>query len=439
MQLELVTKGDGTQAITVYFELGPVKTAQSDHPHFKAIKRRAFELDAIQEGNGVPGRSLTSDEIQSLLDLFHIDHGYNIHIQRLSDRYTYSNGILYKDGDPMPENDLWATQVKRLVEEGRLEWGPLIRFAEKLDANPNEHSREQFYGWLQHHPFTITEEGDVVAYKGVKRRSSGDDLEDYPYESLRSGPDTIVDDELQPAGRIKQGIGSVVEYPRSKVHFDPKKACSNGLHVGSYDYACSFGTTRLRVVINPRDVVNVPNDDMKVRVCRYLVLEEAADGEYKEAILVRQHNVTDGGIGSQLAEVELVPGEKPHEIVRNVTEESQRLSEDEVRDLDQFGEVQDDWYCFGCEYRHDGNCEDPQDAPDPEPTVEKAPRGRRNRYPSPAKWDDTVRTAKRRKKGVKGLVALANSNGWTLIVENNDPYERKSWRILSKEEREVME
>ena len=64
---------------------------------------------------------------------------------------------------------------------------------------------------------------------------------------------------------------------RSEVQHDPSVGCHKGLHVGTWDYASSFGRgVVLEVEVDPRDVVSVPTDcgDAKLRCCRYRVRDE---------------------------------------------------------------------------------------------------------------------------------------------------------------------
>jgi hypothetical protein len=63
---------------------------------------------------------------------------------------------------------------------------------------------------------------------------------------------------------------------RSAVEHNPARACASGLHVGTWEYASSFGNGVTAVVkVNPRDVVSVPTDcnGQKMRVSRYKVVE----------------------------------------------------------------------------------------------------------------------------------------------------------------------
>ena len=457
MQLELITDrdaGDNSQLLTVYIpERDFAKSIRNDHPHFKQIKRLAYDYDRIQEGDDEgKSRPLTDEENQALIDLFDVQEAINRRFQRLGERYVMKNGILHKDNDPMDENDPWVKQVMAFVRQGVEDYVPLIKFQEKLDANPNEHSREQFYNFLSHYPFTITTEGDVVLYKGVYRRSTGKDIEQYPFESTTAGPNTIVDDVEQPNGRIKQGIGAVVEHPRRLVHFNPRQACSNGLHCGAHSYAAGYGNTILRVIVNPRDVVNVPSNDHKVRVCRYKVLDVAERNYQDEALLVIDTVATKDVDPS---EPPYVPAEATYDDQKgDCPQEAATEPTDAQSASDDLAAINDDqvseFYCFGCLEEHEGDCDDPEPVLPPEPEelpddlhgepepgstwaieaemLEEQERKPRKRYPSPAKWDEIQAERKIRKKGIRTLAAR---EGWVLDNED-EPNERKSWVIPPK-------
>ena len=151
----------------------------------------------------------------------------------------------------------------RFLEAGVEDWVPLVKFFENVQANPNEHSREQLYNWLAKRDFTITPDGLIVGYKGVTR----------DYRSILSGTATV--DGVVYKGQIPNHIGAVVEMPRDQVQWDPSVGCHTGLHVGTYEYANGFAQgVLLEVHVNPRDVVSVPTDCdwAKVRVCRYVVV-----------------------------------------------------------------------------------------------------------------------------------------------------------------------
>jgi hypothetical protein len=59
---------------------------------------------------------------------------------------------------------------------------------------------------------------------------------------------------------------------------DANSACSFGLHVGTWDYASTFGHgATLTVRVDPANVVSVPHDcnTQKIRTCEYDVIATA--------------------------------------------------------------------------------------------------------------------------------------------------------------------
>jgi hypothetical protein len=194
--------------------------------------------------------------------------------EALSERVSVRVGQVYLDGDAV--NDALSEQILRFLDEDVEDWEPLVLFFEKVQQNPNEHSREQLFRWLARHKFTLTTEGDIVGYKGVS-----DDL-----KSLHDGPAIV--NGVPMTGYIPNQPGSVIEMPRSEVNHDPSQGCSTGLHVANWAYASDWGTKTLEVHVNPRDVVSVPTDsgDAKVRCCRYTVVQlvtEPYEGPVLEA------------------------------------------------------------------------------------------------------------------------------------------------------------
>lgn len=195
-------------------------------------------------------------------------------------RVAVRGGVVYFDDDPM--DGAVADAIVRFLQDGD-DVTPLVKFMENVMANPQEHSREQFYRWLDHHDFPIDDDGCIVAYKGVTA----------DHKSVHSGG-AFVQREGENAsewvsGQIPNEKGSTITMPRSSVAHDPNVACHTGLHAGTWEYASSFAPVVLHVKINPRDVVSVPNDctSQKVRVCRYEVLA-LSDGKY-----AGNHYVTD--------------------------------------------------------------------------------------------------------------------------------------------------
>jgi hypothetical protein len=258
MQYTIVGTEDGEKNLTLFVRGQAPLVAHSSHPNY----------DKIEQG------VLAGDE--SVTDLFDVAATAATFFEPLSERVTVAYGRVYFDGDEV-DNAL-TRQISRFIEEDNSNWEPLVRFFENVSLNPNEHSREQLYTWLDKHDFTITDDGMIVGYKGVKRNNDG------TLTSINTGTATVNGAVF--SGAIPNAAGDVVEMPRSEVQWDPRNGCSTGLHVGTYEYASGFSQGAvLEVAVNPRDVVSVPTDSnfAKVRVCRYVVVD-TLDAPYTSAV-----------------------------------------------------------------------------------------------------------------------------------------------------------
>jgi len=250
MKYTLVNQ-DGKSSVTAFMPDGTPLVADDTHKNFKKI------VDAL----------LGDKDSEYVHDLFDIAQAISKRFSRLSERVTARNGEIYVDGDPVKSGI--TKKINDFLDNNSENWQPLVNFLEKVYANPEKHSREQLYDWLDKHNFVITNDGDIVAYKGLKKNADG------TLTSTRQGP-AIVDGE-EVLGYVPNGIGSVVEMPRASVQHDPNHGCSTGLHVGTPAHARQFGTV-VEVHVNPRDVVSVPTHSNweKMRVCRYTVVKMAS-------------------------------------------------------------------------------------------------------------------------------------------------------------------
>lgn len=245
MPIQSITAALGDQkVITVFIPGQPMPfCADSTHPNFAKI------VAAVEKGDeaGLPTLFDAAAEIAK-------------QFKALSERVSVAAGRIYFDGDEI--HNTLTEQVRRFLDEGVEDYKPLVKFFEKVQANPSQHSRDQLYEWLTRHKFTITDEGDLLGYKGVKN-----DL-----TSVHAGP-AIVDGKAV-NGHVPNNVGSTIEIARGQVVADSSVGCSVGLHVGTWEYARKWGPTLLEVHVNPRDVVSVPTDcnAQKVRVCRYKVV-----------------------------------------------------------------------------------------------------------------------------------------------------------------------
>lgn len=259
LQFTLIGGEDGEQNIVVFVQGAAPQVAHSTHPNFEKI------LEGARSGD------------ESIVALFDVAATVGQKFQRLSERITTKFGKLFLDN--VEVDNALTSQVLRFLDAGVDDWQPLVNFFENVQANPNEHSREQLYNWLSQEDFTITQDGMIVGYKGVRPTDKG-------FESINRG--TAIVDGVTYTGSIPNHIGAVVEMPRTEVQHDPSVGCHRGLHVGTYDYASGFAQgALLEVHVNPRDVVSVPTDCnwAKVRTCRYVVVD-TIDAPYTSPLLI---------------------------------------------------------------------------------------------------------------------------------------------------------
>lgn len=235
----MTTTTEGRGTIILYGDGMTPTTINESHPNYLRIATAILRQDDI--------------------DTDWLSAGVRRVVEVLSDRVEVIDGVLHFDGDAV--YDALGDTISRYHAEGRDTAG-IVRFMERLADNPNAHSREQLFTWSMARDLTITEDGYLVAYKGVS-----EDL-----LSISAGKADV--NGVTHTGNIPNPIGAVVSMPRAEVEFNPGVGCSKGLHVGNRSYAGSFGPVTLEVLVDPADVVSVPTDCswQKMRVCRYQVV-----------------------------------------------------------------------------------------------------------------------------------------------------------------------
>lgn len=218
-------------------------TDDSSNPNFDEIVNRLLDEDT-----------------EGLDELFSVERAVEKRFQKVSDRVSIKGGHVYFDLVPI-DNSL-SDHLLRLIQDGD-DVTPLVNFWENIAANPSDASKESLLAWLQAENFTITPEGMIVGYKGLRSDRT----------SIHAGPAVVDGEEID--GHIPNEDGSVIEIARDQVVPDRFQSCAFGLHVGTDSYARSFGHgVTVEVLVNPRDVVSVPTDHsaQKMRVCRYKVV-----------------------------------------------------------------------------------------------------------------------------------------------------------------------
>lgn len=186
----------------------------------------------------------------------------------LSARVRVENGEVLLDGEPV--NTTLSDLILRLLGEGDVGVRAWVRFLERIESNPNDHSRTMLFDWMQAmgDELRVTPDGLMVGYKGVTTDADGTPV------SITHGPAIVDGKEVD--GAVPNYIGAVVEMARDSVEHNPARGCSRGLHVGTFDYAKGFSRGLvLECHVDPADVVSVPTDCgwAKVRTSRYTVVD----------------------------------------------------------------------------------------------------------------------------------------------------------------------
>lgn len=163
-----------------------------------------------------------------------------------------ASGIITLNGETLPP--ALGDRLKQFVK-AQQDIDPLVNFWERLKKNPDNHSKEQLFRYIENHGITILEDGRFLLYKAVNH-------------DMTSKHDN----------RTLHVVGEYVTLERSRCDSNPYASCSSGLHCAPYKYVTSVYGGRssqkyLELIVDPEDMVSVPHDvnGQKMRVCRYLV------------------------------------------------------------------------------------------------------------------------------------------------------------------------
>lgn len=259
IQYHLSQGTDGHQTLTVFDPNDGTIVIANDNPQFD------FAVNIAQGKYGYRGLATNEADIERLREIADVvsvveDRVLNADVRIKDRRVVLSDGNFV--GDVIERKILDA-----IAEDDLVTYQSLAAFLASLAKNPSQRSREQLYSWLDKHGFKINVNGSFGAWKGV-----GGSL-----HSLHSGFALVDGNEV--TGNVPNSVGSVIEFPRERVDDDPSVGCSTGLHVGSREFAEGFGSRLLQVAVRPEDVVSVPSDsnEQKVRVCRYVVVQEVTN------------------------------------------------------------------------------------------------------------------------------------------------------------------
>lgn len=194
--------------------------------------------------------------------------------------------VIHYRGRPLPEKLMG--RILMMCRTGE-DPAPLFAFWRRLADNPSQDSVRQLYDFLENKGIPISTDGMILAYKAVRR----DFLDFY-------------------TGKIDNSVGQLPQMPRSEVCSDPTKHCAPGLHVGSLQYATTYGSADRKIVIcevNPANVVSVPSDYncQKMRVCAYYVIGLHSGQEMPSTVMNLKEDIGSGDGASD----EILPDEHP--------------------------------------------------------------------------------------------------------------------------------
>lgn len=200
-------------------------------------------VDCIRSGN-----------LEELITFLETD---NRTITAQYDCFEIIEGVVKVGNDYLPPA-LSARLVKFAQE--KLDCQPLLNLWAKLKQNPSARAVKEAFPWFEknHHP--IFPDGDVLFWKSVNE----------DYTDMFTSNNGV-------GGKFNNTPGSINKVNRNQVDDDQTRECSFGFHVGSYQYASTFGGKKLvEVKVNPADIVRVPTCDnyQKVGVCAYEVLKD---------------------------------------------------------------------------------------------------------------------------------------------------------------------
>lgn len=224
----------GNDTITLTLEGRPFSVGV-DHPNFDKISR------------------LLAEDDPSVADLLALVDKANAIRQKFGEaEITVLNGQVFYKGTEV--HNAVTSRIIEFTDKG-LPTKPLILFLNNMMENPSHRAVKELYDFLDSRGMALTSDGHFLAYKGV-----------------------TADFKDKHTKQIDNSVGRVVEVPRNSVDDDRDNQCSNGLHVGHYEYARSFAGRDepvLLVKVNPRDAVSVPTDHNcgKLRTCRYEILD----------------------------------------------------------------------------------------------------------------------------------------------------------------------
>lgn len=254
---------------------------------------------------------------------------------------------------------------KFLVADGE-EFDRLIKFWGWLSLNPNPETREELYKWVEKHGVQLTDGGLMILYRRVYRvKTLESDLGKFvkeTYEKLKrwkkSTNKVVWENKYEPVYSLEGNdvhystvgnlrnlyneftqptetftdahtrtkryvIGQEAREPRSAGDQNSRVSCSKGLHMSHKNFAFNgFGDTPIAVIVNPCDILAVPDNGDKIRSCAFTpvaVLNKDAEWADDSDVHTRINTCYDAAVErleQLLSEAEFEDFKK-HEVLSN--------------------------------------------------------------------------------------------------------------------------
>lgn len=261
MSIAVINSGSSV-SLTFLKEGGKSVIFNTDHPSFSVVAGK------LKDG------SLT---YQEACDLKEVKNGLAARVVAFTQgKCTVENDKVFFEGQ-----EVHHVMVKRIMDFMKLGLPVenLLHCLERTLSNVSAWAVESLWPFLENKGFPITEDGCFIGYKAVHADT---------YMDLWKGAvDYTPGKSLERVKRLK----------RNEVDDDRNKECSFGYHVGTLDYALSYGRISgkpfvvVLVKVAPEDVVSVPSEGRarKIRCVWLDILEEYHSQEVIDAQLVDEN------------------------------------------------------------------------------------------------------------------------------------------------------
>lgn len=208
-------------------------TVTDEHPHFEKIK----ELATIPSVSEHEEQTRLTEMVKLVETSTH--HSVANAMAELNEHISYDGGQICFDGEPL-HSTIMEHINQALIEKVR-DWKPLAAFLEKLHKNPSQAARDHLMAWIKRETLKLTEEGDLIAYKGLDA------------DGLEWVPTDIFVGNTRVHRSIPHPLGQVIAVSRNGTED------GHGLTVEPQHWALTRATGQLATVtINPADVGTTP-------------------------------------------------------------------------------------------------------------------------------------------------------------------------------------